>query len=80
MHTYPHKIENDEGEVITFLGVVRDRDGDRLDVEVLAPPDVGTPMHLHHLQEEAITLWRAGLGFSLPVSHRATPGPARRSS
>ena len=56
MHTYPHKIENGEGEVITFLGVVRDRDGDRMEVELLAPPNVGTPMHLHHLQEEAITV------------------------
>ena len=46
MHTYPHKIENGEGEVITFLGVVRDRDGDRMEVELLAPPNVGTPMHL----------------------------------
>jgi len=54
MHTYPYKIENGEGEgeVITFLGVVRDRDGDRMEVEVLAPPNVGTPMHLHHLQEK----------------------------
>jgi molybdopterin synthase catalytic subunit len=28
MYTYPHKIENSEGEVLTFFGVVRDRDGD----------------------------------------------------
>ena len=56
MHTYPHKIENGEGEELTFFGVVRHRDGDRMEVEFLAPPDVGTPMHLHHLQEEAITV------------------------
>ena len=80
MHTYPHKIENGEGEVITFLGVVRDQDGDRMEVELLAPPNVGTPMHLHHLQEEAITVVAASLGFSLPVSNRAMPRWARRSS
>src|SRR5258706_11721653 len=67
MHTYPHKIENGEGEELTFLGIVRDRDGDRLGVEVLAPPNVGAPMHLHHLQEEAMTvvagkLWRPFAG------------------
>jgi hypothetical protein len=45
MPTYPHKIENGEGEVLTFLGVVRDRDGDRMELELLAPPDVGAPMH-----------------------------------
>ena len=80
MHTYPHKIENGKGEVLTFFGVVRDRDGDRMEVEFLAPPDVGTPMHLHHLQEEAMTVVAGRLGFSLPVSNRATPGQARRSS
>jgi len=35
MHTYPHKIENGEGEVLTFCGVVRDPDGDRMEVELL---------------------------------------------
>ena len=44
MHTYPHKIENGEGEVITFLGVVRDRDGDRMEVELLAPPQFFWPL------------------------------------
>jgi hypothetical protein len=39
MHRYPHKIENGDGEVLTFFGVVRDRDGDRMEVEFLAPPD-----------------------------------------
>jgi len=63
MHTYPHKIENGEGEVITFLGVVRDQDGDRMEVELLAPPNVGTPMHLHHLQEEAMTVVAGKLGL-----------------
>ena len=42
MHPYPHKIESGEGEVITFLGVVRDQDGDRMEVELLAPPNSST--------------------------------------
>ena len=67
-------------QVLTFFGVVRDRDGDRLEGEFVAPPGVGTPMHLHHLQEEAMTVVAAGLGFSLPVSNRAMPGQVRRSS
>jgi len=37
-----------------------------------APPNVGAPMHLHHLQEEAITVVAGKLGLSLPVSNRAT--------
>ena len=76
MHTYPHKIENGKGEVLTFFGVVRDRDGDRMEVELLAPPDVGTPMHLHHLQEEAMTVvaGRLGLQFAGEQPRYAGPG------
>jgi hypothetical protein len=35
MYTYPHKIENGEGQLLTFFGVVRDRDGDRLKANFL---------------------------------------------
>ena len=31
MHTYPHTIENGFGEQLTFLRVVRDHNGDRLE-------------------------------------------------
>jgi quercetin dioxygenase-like cupin family protein len=76
MYTYPHKIENGEGQVLTFFGVVRDRDGDRLEGEFLAPPDVGAPMHLHHLQEEAMTVvaGRLGLQFAGEQPRYAGPG------
>ena len=76
MHTYPHKIENGEGEVLTFLGVVRDRDGERMEIELLAPPDVGAPMHLHHLQEEAISVvaGKLGLQFAGEQPRYAEPG------
>jgi len=76
MHTYPHKIENGEGEVLTFLGVVRHRDGDRMELEMLAPPDVGAPMHLHHLQEEAMTVvaGKLGLQFAGEQPRYAEPG------
>ena len=63
MHTYPHTIENGEGEVLTFLGVVRDREGDRIEIELLASPDVGAPMHLHQLQEEGMTVVAGKLGL-----------------
>jgi hypothetical protein len=43
-------------EVLTFFGVVRDRDGDRLEGEFRTPPDLGSPMHLHHLQDESMTV------------------------
>ena len=82
MHTYPHKIENGEGEVLTFLGVVRDRDGDRMELELLAPPDVGAPMHLHHLQEEALTVvvGKRGLQFDGEQPRYAWPNRRTTSS
>jgi quercetin dioxygenase-like cupin family protein len=63
MQTYPHKIENGSGEVLTFLGVVRDRSGDRIDADVRAQPGAGPPMHVHHFQEEAMTVVVGKLGF-----------------
>ena len=71
----PKVIENSEGEVMTFLGVVRDRDGDRLEVEVFAPPNVGTPMHLHHLQEEAMTVVAGKLGLQFAGEQPRYAGP-----
>ena len=80
MHTYPHKIENGEGEVLTFLGVVRGPDGDRMELELLAPPDVGAPMHPHHLQEEGMTVVAGKLGLQFAGEPPRYAGQARRSS
>jgi uncharacterized cupin superfamily protein len=71
----PHKIENGEGEVLSFLGVVRDRNGDRMELELLAPPDVGAPMHLHHLQEEAMTVVAGKLGLQFDGEQPRYAGP-----
>lgn len=65
MHMYPHTIENGSGESLTFLGVVRDQDGERLEVEARAQPGAGPPMHVHHLREEAMTVVSGTLGFSV---------------
>jgi hypothetical protein len=46
MDTYPHKIENGEGEVLTFFGVVRHRDGDRMEVEPAVVQKVAFPVLL----------------------------------
>ena len=54
--TYPHTIENGSGESITFLRKVPGRTGDRLEVENVVKPGAGPPMHVHHHQEEALTV------------------------
>ena len=51
-HDYPHTIDNGAGERLTFLR----RDGDRLEVESVVSPGAGPPMHIHHLQKEAVTV------------------------
>ena len=75
MHTYPHKIENGSGEVLTFLGVVRDQDGDRIEAELQAQPGAGPPMHVHHLQEEAMTVVAGKLGFQTVGEQPRYAGP-----
>ncbi len=51
---YPYTITNGAGEQLTFLGVTRDPDGERLEAEGVAQPGAGPPMHVHRLQEEAV--------------------------
>jgi quercetin dioxygenase-like cupin family protein len=75
MHTYPHKIENGSGEELIFLGVVRDPNGDRLLAEARAQPGAGPPMHVHHLQEEAMTVVAGKLGFQIVGEQPRYAGP-----
>lgn len=63
MRTYPYTIENGSGEELTFLGVVRDQNGERLEAKALARPGAGPPMHAHPRQEEALTVVSGKLGF-----------------
>ena len=51
----PHTIQNCIGETIIFKELVKEPDGDRLLVENYVKPKSGPPMHVHHLQEEALT-------------------------
>jgi len=62
-YTYPHTIENGAGEQLTFIRRVQDSAGDRLEVESLAKPGSGPPMHVHHYQEEALTIQQGRVGY-----------------
>ena len=55
-YSYPHTIENGAGERLTFLRRIPGRTGDRLEVEDIVGPGAGPPMHVHHHQEEALTV------------------------
>src|SRR5262249_43058891 len=59
-------IDNGRGEVLTFLGVSRGLEGERALAEGIAQPGAGAPMHVHHLQEEAVQVVSGRLGHQSP--------------
>lgn len=65
-NTYPHTIENGAGERLTFVGRVQGPAGDRLEIENVVKPGSGPPMHVHHLQEEALTIKQGRMGYQRP--------------
>jgi quercetin dioxygenase-like cupin family protein len=73
--TYPYAIENGQGERLTFTGVTRGPDGERLGVDGVAQPGAGPPMHVHYLQEEAARVVRGRLGYQVPGGPPQFAGP-----
>ena len=65
-HTYPRTIDNGAGERLTFLRRVQAPTGDRLEVENVVKPGSGPPMHVHHHQEEALTVQEGRVGYQRP--------------
>jgi len=55
-YTYPHRIDNGEGEEMTFVSFVDNAEGGMLEVENRVKPGAGPPMHVHYLQDEALTV------------------------
>lgn len=65
-YTYPHTIDNGAGERLTFIRRVQGSPGDRLEVENIVKPGSGPPMHVHHYQEEALTIQQGRVGYQRP--------------
>ena len=74
-YTYPHTIENGAGERITFLRRTQGSSGDRLEVENVVKPGGGPPMHVHHLQEEALTVQEGRIGYQSQGGQPQFAGP-----
>jgi quercetin dioxygenase-like cupin family protein len=70
-HDYPYTIDNGAGERLTFLR----REGDRLEVENVVSPGSGPPMHIHHLQEEAVTIEQGRIGYRRAGEPERFAGP-----
>jgi len=60
---FPITIENCIGERITFRELISEPDGDRLIVENWVKPGSGPVMHIHFLQEEALTVKSGKIGY-----------------
>jgi quercetin dioxygenase-like cupin family protein len=66
MSDYPRTIDNGAGERLTFVGVRSDDQGEYLEIENTVSPGAGPPMHVHHLQEEALTVKQGTMGWQRP--------------
>ncbi|MGC3944353.1 MAG: cupin domain-containing protein [Chryseolinea sp.] len=55
-YTYPHTIDNGHGEEITFVRFIPSEEGGTLEIENKVKPGAGPPMHVHHLQDESLTV------------------------
>ncbi len=73
--SYPRTIDNGAGERLTFLRRVPGTSGDRLEVENVVTPGAGPPMHIHHYQEEALTVRQGRIGYQRPGEPEQFAGP-----
>ena len=62
-YSYPHTIDNGIGERLTFLRRVPGKNGDRLEVENEVGPGKGPIMHVHHFQDEGLTVLSGKIGY-----------------
>jgi len=74
-YSYPHTIDNGSGERLIFLRRVSSAHGERLEVENVVQPGAGPPMHVHHLQEEALTVQQGRIGYQRPGQPAQYGGP-----
>lgn len=63
MNQHPYTIDNGAGERLTFVGIRSDDEGEYLEARNAVAPGSGPPMHVHHLQEEVLTVERGTMGW-----------------
>jgi quercetin dioxygenase-like cupin family protein len=73
--TYPSTIENGSGERITFTRRRQGPTGECVEIDGVAQPGAGPPMHVHHLQEEAVRVVRGRVGYQEPGGEPKFAGP-----
>ena len=79
-YPHPHTIDDGEGSRLTFDRLDRDEQGEYLAVTNDVAPGVGPPMHVHHLQEEALTVVSGTLSYQILGEPERTLGPGESAS
>ncbi len=64
-YQHPHTITNGAGELLTFTRLVKDPTGEWLEGENLVQPNSGPPMHVHHIQDEHLSVVQGKMGVQL---------------
>lgn len=59
---YPHTISSGGGDTIIFKRLVNDPVWDWLEIEAMVEPGSGPPMHVHHMQDESLTVVQGKMG------------------
>ena len=74
-YTYPHTIDNGSGEQITFVQLIENDEGGLLEIENKVQPGAGPPMHVHHLQDESLTVVKGKIGAQILGKEATYHGP-----
>src|SRR6478735_7880873 len=74
--SYPRTIEDGGGSSMTFLGVSTDETGaEHLPVASRVAPGHGPPDHVHHLQDEEVTVTEGRIGWVVKGAAEQFAGP-----
>jgi quercetin dioxygenase-like cupin family protein len=75
MFIYPHTIENKQGEKLSFLRIVHEPGGDKLETEGWCKPKAGPPTHVHWKQDESLTVISGKMATQIPGQDVVYHGP-----
>ncbi len=62
---YPFVIDNGGAEQLTFLGITKKNNIDCIEIAGIVQPKAGPPMHVHHQQDETITIVKGKMGTQI---------------
>ena len=74
-NTYPRTIDNGHGESLTFVKFVNNNNGGAIEIENKVQPGAGPPMHVHHLQDESLTVVQGKLAGQIAGQQPTFHGP-----